>query len=311
MLDWTDRHQRRFIRILTKQAMLYTEMVTTGAIIHGDAERYLQFSEPEHPLALQLGGSDPQDMAMCSKIAEDHGYDEVNINVGCPSDRVQNGSFGACLMAEPEVVAENFIAMQKAVSIPVTIKNRLAIDDMDEAEGLHRFLSIVSEAGCKTFIVHARKAWLQGLSPKQNRDVPPLNYDLVYQMKKEFPQLEIILNGGISSLDESHDHLQYVDGVMIGREAYHNPYMMIDADKEIFGNSNATISSRMKVLEDYKPYIQEQLENGTNLKHITRHILGLFNGEAGAKKWRRYLSENAHKPKSGMDIIETAASFIG
>lgn len=294
---------------MSKKAMLYTEMVTTGALIHGDRKRYLKFNAEEHPLALQLGGSDPEAMAECAKMVEDEGYDEVNINVGCPSDRVQNGAFGACLMAEPELVAENYAAMQNAVSIPVTIKNRLAIDEMHEEQGLRRFLSVVSEAGCKTFIVHARKAWLKGLSPKQNRDVPPLNYELVYQMKQEFPELEIIVNGGVSDLQQSLQHLEKLDGVMMGREAYHNPYIMMDVDHTIFAEE-AMMKSRMQVLEDYKPYIKKQLSQGAYLNQMSRHILGLFNGEPGAKKWRRYLSENAHKPGAGIEVIETAASFI-
>ncbi len=289
--------------------MLYTEMVTTGALIHGDRKRYLAFNREENPVALQLGGSDPQAMADCAKMAEDEGYDEVNINVGCPSDRVQNGAFGACLMAEPELVAENYAAMQNVVSIPVTVKNRLAIDEMDEEQGLRRFISVVSDAGCKTFVVHARKAWLQGLSPKQNRDVPPLNYELVYQIKQEFPELEIIVNGGVTDLHESLTHLEKVDGVMMGREAYHNPYIMKNVDSMIFGIESVD-KSRMQVLEEYIPYIEQQLSKGAYLNQMSRHILGLFNGEPGAKKWRRYLSENAHKAGAGIEVIESAASLI-
>lgn len=294
---------------MSKKAMLYTEMVTTGALIHGDRKRYLAFNREENPVALQLGGSDPQAMADCAKMAEDEGYDEVNINVGCPSDRVQNGAFGACLMAEPELVAENYAAMQNVVSIPVTVKNRLAIDEMDEEQGLRRFISVVSDAGCKTFVVHARKAWLQGLSPKQNRDVPPLNYELVYQIKQEFPELEIIVNGGVTDLHESLTHLEKVDGVMMGREAYHNPYIMKNVDSMIFGIESVD-KSRMQVLEEYIPYIEQQLSKGAYLNQMSRHILGLFNGEPGAKKWRRYLSENAHKAGAGIEVIESAASLI-
>ena len=309
MLDWSDRHQRMLMRVMSKHSLVYTEMVTTGALIHGDAQRYLKYSQGEHPVALQLGGSDPKAMALCAKMAEDAGYDEVNINVGCPSDRVQNGAFGACLMAEPELVAENVLAMQAAVDIPVTVKNRIAIDDMEEEETIRRFLSIVSESGCKTFIVHARKAWLKGLSPKQNRDVPPLNYELVYQMKREFPELEIIINGGIKTVAECQEHLGQVDGVMVGREAYHNPYMMTDVDASIYDNAGNALS-RMDVLELFMEYMQQQMSEGVYLKSMSRHLLGLFTGEKGAKAWRRYISENAHKEGSGIEVIEKAASFI-
>lgn len=310
MLDWSDRHQRTLMRVMSKHSLVYTEMVTTGALIHGDAARYLKFNLEEHPVALQLGGSDPQAMALCAKMAEDAGYDEVNINVGCPSDRVQNGAFGACLMAEPELVAENVVAMQAAVDIPVTVKNRIAIDDMEEEESLRRFLSIVSESGCKTFIVHARKAWLKGLSPKQNRDVPPLNYELVYQMKREFPHLEIIINGGIKTLDESDEHLAQVDGVMLGREAYHNPHIMTEVDQRIYDDASKGQRSRLDVLESYMEYMQNQMSEGVYLKSMSRHLLGLFTGEKGAKAWRRHISENAHKEGAGIEVIEKAASFI-
>ena len=310
MLDWSDRHQRALMRVMSKHSLVYTEMVTTGALIHGDAARYLKFNQEEHPVALQLGGSDPKAMATCAKMAEECGYDEVNINVGCPSDRVQNGAFGACLMAEPELVAENVVAMQAAVDIPVTVKNRIAIDEMEEEETLRRFLSIVSEAGCKTFLVHARKAWLKGLSPKQNRDVPPLNYELVYQMKREFPQLEIIINGGIKTIEESTEHLTHVDGVMVGREAYHNPYIMTEVDQRIYGENSHDQQSRFEVLDAYMEYMQQQILEGVYLKSMSRHLLGLFTGEKGAKAWRRYISENAHKEGAGIEVIEKAASFI-
>jgi len=309
MLDWSDRHQRMLMRIMSKHSLVYTEMVTTGALIHGDAQRYLKYDQAEHPVALQLGGSDPKAMALCAKMAEDVGYDEVNINVGCPSDRVQNGSFGACLMAEPELVAENYAAMQDVVDIPVTVKNRLAIDDMEEEETLRRFLAIVSAAGCKTFIVHARKAWLKGLSPKQNRDVPPLNYELVYQMKREFPDVEIIINGGVDSIDACKTHLSHVDGVMMGREAYHNPYIMTHIDAQLYAENHSQ-KSRMDVLDAYKEYMQKQMSEGVYLKSMSRHLLGLFTGEVGAKAWRRYISENAHKEGAGIEVIETAAAFI-
>jgi len=310
MLDWSDRHQRMLMRTMSKHSLVYTEMVTTGALIHGDAQRYLKFNTEEHPVALQLGGSDPKAMALCAKMAEDSGYDEVNINVGCPSDRVQNGAFGACLMAEPELVGENVVAMQAAVDIPVTVKNRIAIDEMEEEETLRQFLSIVSEAGCETFIVHARKAWLKGLSPKQNRDVPPLNYELVYQMKREFPQLELIINGGIKTISESQEHLSHVDGVMVGREAYHNPYIMTQVDKAIYEDDSNDYQSRKEVLNTYMRYMNQQISEGVYVKSMSRHLLGLFAGEKGAKAWRRYISENAHKPGSGIEVIEKAASFI-
>lgn len=309
MLDWTDRHERYFLRLLSKHAWLYTEMVTTGALIHGDNERYLKFNHEEHPVALQLGGSDVQDMTTCAKMAEDFGYDEVNINVGCPSDRVQRGAFGACLMAEPELIAECVSAMQNAVSIPVTVKNRLGIDEQNEEESLRRFISTVAEAGCETFIVHARKAWLKGLSPKQNRDIPPLNYPLVYEVKQEFPELEIIINGGITTLDESALHLQSVDGVMVGREAYHNPYHMAEVDALIY-NDMHSIATRMQILDQFSEYIEARLSEGVPLKHMTRHILGLFQGMTGAKAWRRHISEQAYKPGAGLEVLREAASHI-
>ncbi|PID46686.1 MAG: tRNA dihydrouridine(20/20a) synthase DusA [Proteobacteria bacterium] len=309
MLDWTDRHERYFLRLLSKHAWLYTEMVTTGALIHGDYERYLKFNHQEHPVALQLGGSDPRDMVMCAKMAEDFGYDEVNINVGCPSDRVQRGAFGACLMAEPELIATCVAAMQEAVSIPVTVKNRIGIDDQNEAVSLRQFISTVAEAGCKTFVIHARKAWLKGLSPKQNRDIPPLNYDLVYQIKQESPELEIIINGGINTLEECTQHLQSVDGVMVGREAYHNPYHLVDVDATLYNDTHPKVT-RLWVLDQYIAYIEARLSEGVPLKHMTRHILGLFQGVTGAKAWRRHISEQAYKPDAGIDVLRHAASYI-
>ena len=309
MLDWTDRHERYFLRLISKHAWLYTEMVTTGALIHGDYERHLKFNHEEHPVALQLGGSDVENMTTCAKMAEDYGYDEVNINVGCPSDRVQKGAFGACLMAEPELIADCVAAMQQAVSIPVTVKNRLGIDDQDEQESLRRFISTVADAGCQTFIVHARKAWLKGLSPKQNRDVPPLNYDLVYAVKREFPELEIIINGGITTLDACQQHLQSVDGVMVGREAYHNPYHLIKVDAMIYDDAHPT-ATRLQILQQYIEYVEERLSEGVFLKHMTRHILGLFQGQVGAKAWRRHISEQAHKAGAGIEVLHEAASYI-
>lgn len=310
MLDWTDRHERYLLRLLSKHAVLYTEMVTTGALIYGDKHRHLQFNAEEHPVALQLGGSEPKDMALSAKMAEDYGYDEVNINVGCPSDRVQQGAFGACLMAEAELVAENIVAMQKAVKIPVTVKNRIAIDDMPEYETLHNFLQVVSQAGCKTFIIHARKAWLKGLSPKQNRDVPPLNYQLVYQIKQEFPELEIIINGGIKTLEASEQHLKQVDGVMMGREVYNNPFIMNEVDKRLYSDKTARNSSELEILNQYMDYMQKQLNQGVLLKHMSRHLLGLFTGKPGAKAWRRHISENAYKKGAGIEVIQQAANYI-
>lgn len=309
MLDWTDKHCRYFHRLLTKHAVLYTEMVTTGAILHGQAERYLRFNPEEHPLALQLGGSEPLEMAQCASIAADYGYDEVNINVGCPSERVQKGAFGACLMAEPQLIADCVASMQAKLAIPVTVKNRIGIDDQDDYEGLHQFISTVSAAGCKTFIIHARKAWLKGLSPKENREIPPLRYELVYQIKREFPELEIIINGGITSLSACQGHLQQVDGVMIGREAYHNPWLLAEVDMEIYGTPRPMLD-RYAVLEAMLIYIQQQEAQGVRVSHIGRHILGLFQGLPGARQWRRHLSDNMHKPTADMNLFQEAAKKV-
>ncbi len=309
MLDWTDRHCRHFHRLLTKYAILYTEMVTTGALLNGDVDRHLRFDVAEHPVALQLGGSDPHDLATCARMAADYGYDEVNINVGCPSERVQKGAFGACLMAEPELIGECVSAMQAAVSIPITVKNRIGIDDQDDYEGLHRFISTVSQAGCRTFIIHARKAWLKGLSPKENREIPPLRYELVYQIKREFPQLEILINGGITTLEQCQQHLQYVDGVMVGREAYHNPWVLARVDAQLYGTSSA-VDDRKAIVEAFLPYVQQQLEQGVPLGHMTRHILGIFQGMAGARAWRRHISENAHKAGAGVELLREAMQMV-
>lgn len=306
MLDWTDRHCRYFHRLLSKNALLYTEMVTTGALIHGNSQRFLQFNPEEHPVALQLGGSNPHDLAICTKMAEDFGYDEVNLNVGCPSDRVQNGKFGACLMAEPKLVADCVSAMQANVQIPVTIKSRIGIDDHDSYEELMRFVDIVSQAGCNTFIVHARKAWLQGLSPKENREVPPLRYDVVFQLKKDFPQLEIIINGGITTLSQSVELLEHVDGVMLGREVYQNPYLLAEVDSLLF-DDNLPIPSREQVILTLLTYIDMQLQNpNMRLNSVSRHVLGLFHGEYGARLWRRFLSENACKSDASEQVLLNA-----
>jgi len=291
MLDWTDRHCRYFLRLLSKHTLLYTEMVTTGAIIYGKGD-YLGFNTEEHPVAVQLGGSDPSDMAKCAELSQERGYDEVNINVGCPSDRVKNGSFGACLMAQPDVVASCVKAMQSAVDIPVTVKCRIGIDDMDEDEDFARFIDIVADAGCDTFIVHARKAWLQGLSPKENREVPPLNYPRVYNLKKTRPDLSISINGGIKTLDDVNTHLLNVDGVMMGREVYANPYILANVDSTIMGDESAHGISRREVVMQMQQYIERREDPYFKPWHAARHMLGLFQGQAGGRIWRRYLSQN-------------------
>lgn len=308
MLDWTDRHCRFFHRLLSDNTLLYSEMVTTGALIHGDNHRFLQFNSAEHPLALQLGGSCPQDLAVSAKMAEDYGYDEVNLNIGCPSDRVQNGRFGACLMAEPMLVAKCVAAMMSAVSIPVTIKCRIGIDARDSYPELVHFISTVATAGCTTFIVHARKAWLSGLSPKQNREVPPLRYDVVYQLKKDFPELEIIINGGITTLAQAEIMLDSVDGLMLGREIYQNPYILSSVDQRFF-SANKMQPSREEIVSLLIPYIQQQLKAGLRLNTITRHILGLFHGCYGGRAWRRYLSENACKKDADENVVINALKF--
>jgi len=308
MLDWTDRHCRYFHRTLSKKALLYTEMVTTGALIHGDQHRFLQFNAEENPVAFQLGGSNPADLAICAKMVADYGYDEINLNVGCPSDRVQNGRFGACLMAQPALVAECVAAMQQAVTIPVTVKSRIGIDHQDSYEELVHFIGTVANAGCKTFIVHARKAWLSGLSPKENREVPPLLYDTVYQLKKDFPHLTIIINGGITTLTEVSQHLDLVDGVMLGREVYQNPYLLMDVDNQIFGCASEPLT-RQQVVESLLPYVQQELKTGARLNNISRHILGLFHGQYGGRAWRRYLSENACKSTADENVLLEALKF--
>ncbi len=310
MLDWTDQHCRYFHGLLTSKAWLYTEMVTTGAILHGDKQRFLTENKAENPIAYQLGGSDPIDLARCAQMIEDAGYNEVNLNVGCPSDRVQSGRFGACLMAEPSLVADCVQAMQRLVSIPVTVKSRIGIDDNDSYQELTNFISTVATAGCNTFIIHARKAWLKGLSPKQNREIPPLRYDVVYQIKNDFPELNIILNGGVTSLDRSKVILKNVDGVMMGREAYHNPYLLAEVDAQLFAGSKS-IKTRQQVVLELIPYIQQYILGGGRLHSITRHILGLFHGVSGARTWRRILSEKA--PKSGADesVVLEALNSIG
>ena len=310
LMDWSDHHCRYFWRLLSKKALLYTEMVTTGALIHGDRERFLHYNAEEHPVALQLGGSNPADLARCANWAQQWQYDEVNLNCGCPSDRVQSGMFGACLMAQPQLVADCVKAMLDACDIPVTVKHRIGIDDMESYEQLTDFIAPIAAAGCDTFIVHARKAWLQGLSPKENREIPPLNYPWVYQLKRDFPQLTIVINGGIQSIAECRSHLKQVDGVMLGREAYQNPWMLAEVDSAIFGMDKPA-ASRDDVMARLFPYVEQQLANGAKLNHITRHILGLFQGMHGAKKFRRHLSENAYRKDAGLEVLTDAYKLVG
>lgn len=316
MLDWTDRHERYFLRLLSRRARLYTEMVTTGALMHGDIKRHLQFDVAEHPIALQLGGSDPAALAHCAALAEDWGYDEVNLNIGCPSDRVQSGKFGACLMAEPDLVADCVRAMRAATSLPVTVKSRIGIDDQDSDAFLHHFVDTVADAGCHTFIIHARIAVLQGLSPKQNRDIPPLNYPRVQGIKQRHPELDIIINGGITSLAQTRalldgsDHAEGImlDGVMMGREAYHNPYVLAQVDQQLFGD-HTPVPTRADIMAAYLPYVEAQLAQGTPLQHMTRHILGLFKGRNGGRLFRRHLSENAFRKNAGISVLEDALAL--
>ena len=309
MMDWTDRHCRYFHRTLTKQALLYTEMVTADAVIHGQRERLIGFSGEEHPLAIQLGGSDPKKLQEAAKIAGDFGYDEVNLNVGCPSDRVQNGTFGACLMREPQLVASCVDAMKQAVSIPVTVKCRIGVDDQEPEEALNTIADDVFAAGSDALWVHARKAWLQGLSPKENRDVPPLDYGLVYALKERLPDRFIGINGGITTLDESEEHLKMMDGVMLGRAAYHDASLLVDVDQRIYG----TVSDDFDwndVLETMMAYCALQQENGFRLSAITRHMIGLFHGRAGAKRYRQILSEEARLDQATPDILRRAFAVV-
>ena len=305
MMDWTDRHCRYFHRLLAPSALLYTEMVTTGAIIHGDVDRHLAYNPEEHPVALQLGGSEPADLANCARIAEKYGYDEINLNVGCPSDRVQRGSFGACLMLEPILVRDCMSAMLDAVDIPVTIKTRLGVDDHESYQFMADFVGTVAESGCSVFIMHARKAFLEGLSPKQNRDVPPLHYDWVYRLKKESPDLGVVINGGINSIADVKSHLDHVDGVMLGRAAYQSPWILAECQQQLF---DEVAISRESVVEAMSEYVERQVSKGTAVKHISRHLLGLFQGLPGAKVWRRYLSENAFRDDNNTELLRQALS---
>ncbi|OYU69758.1 MAG: tRNA dihydrouridine(20/20a) synthase DusA [Alphaproteobacteria bacterium PA2] len=308
MMDWTDRHCRAFHRVLSTRTHLYTEMVTTGAVLHGDRERLLGFDPSEHTVALQLGGSDPVDLAAAARIGADYGYDEINLNVGCPSDRVQSGRFGACLMREPQLVAECMSAMGAAVDIPVTVKCRIGVDDQDPEESLFTLVEHCARAGVTTFIVHARKALLKGLSPKENRDVPPLNYPLVYRLKAGRPDLTIAINGGVGTLEDAVSHLDHVDGVMIGRAAYHTPGILGEADRVIFGEGEAC--DPFEAVEAYKPYLSRQLSQGVHLAHMTRHMLGLFHGRPGARTWRRILTVESIRPGAGLEVVDQALAAV-
>jgi tRNA-dihydrouridine synthase A len=309
MMDWTDRHCRVFHRLMSRRARLYTEMLTTGAIIHGDRQRLLGFDPSEHPVALQLGGSDPADLATAAKIGEEFGYDEINLNVGCPSDRVKDGRFGACLMAEPALVADGVATMKRAVEIPVTVKCRIGIDDQDPEVALDVLARGVVAAGADALIVHARKAWLNGLSPKENRDIPPLDYDRVYRLKAVLPDVPIIINGGIGSVAEAARHLDHVDGVMLGRAAYQEPWRLLNVDPELFGET-APYATMKDVFEAMFPYIEEQLTQGAKLHSMTRHFVGAFHGVPGARAFRRHLAENGVRPGAGVDVLRDAIALV-
>lgn len=312
MMDWSDRHCRYFWRLLTKRSLLYTEMITTGALIYGDQDSHLAFHQDEHPIAAQLGGSDPADLSRAALICQQAGYDEVNLNVGCPSERVKSGAFGACLMNEPQTVADGVKAMRDTVQIPITVKCRIGVDENDSYQALCEFVSCIQEAGCHTVIVHARKAWLNGLSPKQNREVPPLKYSTVYQLKQDFPALQIIINGGLKTISQCEQALEQVDGVMIGREAYQNPFMLNSVDQRLFGDhpKAADLPSAKQIALSYADYIETQLAQGVRLNHMTRHLLGLFHGVSGARAFRRYISENAHAKNAGVEVFLAALEKI-
>jgi tRNA-dihydrouridine synthase A len=309
MMDWTDRHCRAFHRVLSRRARLYTEMLTTGAIIHGDRKRLLGFDVSEHPVALQLGGSNPEDLATSARIGEDFGYDEINLNVGCPSDRVKEGRFGACLMAEPQLVAEGVAAMKRAVKVPVTVKCRIGIDDQDPEAALDTLARDVIAAGADALVVHARKAWLNGLSPKENRDIPPLDYDRVYRLKAALPQVLVIINGGIASIAEAKLHLAHVDGVMLGRAAYQEPWRLLSVDPELFGEPAPHATMREAILA-FMPHIEQELAYGTRMHAFTRHLVGAFQGVPGARAFRRYLAENCNKADAGTDSLRAALDLI-
>ena len=308
-MDWTDAHCRRFWRTLTRRARLYTEMVTTGALLHGDVERHLRFNNEEHPVALQLGGAVPADLATCAALGEKWGYDEINLNCGCPSDRVQNGRFGACLMAEPALVRDCVAAMREACEVPVTIKHRIGIDHQECYSELVDFVGTVASGGAEVFIVHARKAWLQGLSPKENREIPPLNYEWVYHLKRDFPELTIVINGGIETLDACEQHLERVDGVMLGRGPYQGPWLLSEVDRRLFGATAPVSSTREEAINAMLPYIERQLATGARLHHVTRHMLGLYQGQYGGRQYRRHLSERAHQADSTAATLLDAMAF--
>ena len=309
MMEWTDRHCRTFLRLISAHAFLYTEMVTAEAVLYGDRERVLGFDPAEHPVGLQLGGSDPKKLSDAARIGADWGYDEINLNIGCPSDRVQSGRFGACLMADPALVAACVGAMGDAASVPITVKCRIGIDDQDAEESLDAFIDAVAEAGCNTFIVHARKAWLDGLSPKENRDVPPLDHDRVHRLRARRPDLKIIINGGIASLQEAAPHLAQVDGVMLGRAAYADPYLMAEVDGALYG-ADAPPPSRADVLDAFMGYVARQLARGVRLNSMTRHILGLYHGQKRARAFRRHIAETAHLDGAGIEVLEQARDIV-
>ena len=310
MMDCTDRHFRYLVRLVTRRTLLYTEMVTSAALVHGRRDRLLDFAEEEHPIALQLGGSDPDELGRCARLAAERGFDEINLNVGCPSDRVRSGRFGACLMAEPDVVARCVEAMRAAGGLPVTVKTRIGIDDRDRYEDLVEFTGAVAAAGCATVIIHARKAWLTGLSPKENREIPPLRYDVVYGLKADFPALEVIVNGGITSLDEAARHNTRVDGSMMGREAYRNPFVLAEADRRVFGAETAVAPDRAEVAHAMRAYASRELAHGTRLHHVTRHMLGLFHATSGARRWRRHLTTEAAR-RDDAAVIGEALREVG
>lgn len=309
MMDWTDRHYRYFARLISRHTLLYTEMVTTGAVLHGERARFLGYHSAEQPLALQLGGSDASELAQCARLAEQAGYAEVNLNVGCPSDRVQNNLIGACLMGHPELVVDGVKAMLDACSIPVTVKHRIGIDEQDSYEELKGFVATVAAVGCRSFTVHARKAWLQGLSPKQNREIPPLRYEMVQRLKQDFPELEIVINGGITSLEVAAEQLRQLDGVMLGRAAYQDPWVLAEVDSRIFGEEDP-VGSRAEAVQALLPWLKDAHERGVPVKAVTRHVLGLFNGLPGARTWRRHLSEKASRQDAGPEIVEEALAYV-
>ena len=310
MMDWTDRHDRVFLRKFSQNILLYTEMVTSASLEYGDTEYLLKYNKEEHPVALQIGGSKITELMHSAALGEKAGFDEINLNVGCPSDRVKSGNFGACLMAKPKLVADCVKGMIDSVNnIPVTVKCRTGVDNLDSQSRLLEFIGTISEVGCKTFIIHARKAILSGLTPKENREIPPLNYQRVFSVKETFPELEIIINGGITNLPDAKSLLKRVDGVMVGREAYQNPFFLEKVDEFVFNNSSKG-KSRIDYLESYIPYVESELRRGTPLKYMTRHILGLFKGQRGGKQFRRYLSENSYKEHSGIEVISDALKFV-